>query len=84
MNQDLTALTAAGTAVAVAVTVMARTLRPSGQHRAPRAMVRPVEALDQTEAHCPVEHRTTLHVRFATGGAMCLACRHQTTTGGNT
>lgn len=36
MSQYLAALAGAGTTVAVAVTVMARTFRPTGRHRAPR------------------------------------------------
>lgn len=76
MSQYLAALTGAGTVVAVGVTFLARTLRPTGQHRAPRPLLRPVEALDQVEAHCPAEHRPTLHIRFATGGAQCLDCRN--------
>ncbi|MFI6279623.1 hypothetical protein [Streptomyces sp. NPDC050988] len=49
----------------------------SGRHRKPRTLLRPVEALDQAEAWCPVEHRKTLHLRFSSGGAMCLDCRRE-------
>ncbi|MFI2632583.1 hypothetical protein ACH5A2_19625 [Streptomyces collinus] len=41
----------------------------------PAPMLRPVEALERFEARCLVERRTTLHVKFRTGGAMCLDCR---------
>jgi hypothetical protein len=41
----------------------------------PAPLLRPVEALERFEARCLVERRTTLHVKFRTGGAMCLDCR---------
>lgn len=83
MSQFLAAVTGAGTVVAVGVTFLARTFRPSGLHRAPRPLLRPVEAMDRAEAHCPVEHQSTPHVRFATGGAMCLNCRPTNTVQGD-
>ncbi|MFF7485588.1 hypothetical protein ACFZBC_08830 [Streptomyces luteogriseus] len=66
---------AGGAAVARAwVTPVSR-----GRHRAtapaPAPLLRPIEALDQFEARCVPEGRTTLYVRFRTGAAMCLDCR---------
>ncbi|MFD8805621.1 hypothetical protein [Streptomyces sp. NPDC059597] len=49
------------------------------RHRA--GLVRPMEALTQREQWCLAEHRPTLHVQFALGGAMCLDCRTQLTGG---
>ncbi|NUO43697.1 MAG: hypothetical protein HOV82_16865 [Streptomyces sp.] len=68
--------------VLAGLTVLARTLpaRPRTA-TASAELLRPIEALDQVEAHCPYERRTTLHVRFAMGGTQCLECRaHLTTT----
>ncbi|MFI0268610.1 hypothetical protein [Streptomyces luteogriseus] len=62
--------------LAVAVVLVSRAVRPgTGARRGTVPMLRPIEALDQFEARCVPEGRTTLHVRFATGGAMCLDCR---------
>lgn len=69
---------------AVAGVLIARAVRPgTGAQRAPEALLRPVQALAQIEAWCVVEHRPALHVRFATGGLMCLDCRTTTTTLGD-
>jgi hypothetical protein len=67
--------------VMVGLTLIARALpaRSHGLHRAPRQLLRPIEALDQFEARCPIERRRTLHVRFALGGVQCLDCRRDFT-----
>lgn len=69
------------------LTAIARTWPgPTGQHRAPHPMLRPIEALDQFEAHCLAEDRPTLHIRLRLGGELCTECRNPstntTTTGG--
>ena len=74
MSAYLAALTAAGTAITVGVIAMARSW-PQPASPAPQPMLRPVEALDQFEARCPIEQRQTLHVRFSMGGVQCLECR---------
>lgn len=57
--------------------------RGRGRHRAaavpvqaPTPLLRPIEALDRFEAHCPIEHRPTLHIRLRTGCVVCLECRN--------
>ncbi|MFI5687840.1 hypothetical protein [Streptomyces sp. NPDC051636] len=80
MSAYLTALAGAMTAVGVGAVAMGRSWPgTTGRHRAgdpaPTPLLRPVEALDRFEARCPVELRTTLHVRFRTGGVQCLDCR---------
>ncbi|MEV7389574.1 hypothetical protein [Streptomyces sp. NPDC091215] len=55
---------------------------PSGQHRAPHPLLRPAEALDQFEAHCPAEDRPTLHIRLRLGGELCTECRNPDQAGG--
>ncbi|MFI6251463.1 hypothetical protein [Streptomyces sp. NPDC051016] len=49
-----------------------------GRHRSltPAQLLRPVQALEQFEAHCPVEHRQTLHTRLGSGGVLCMDCRN--------
>ena len=62
--------------LAVAVALVSRAVRPgAGPRRGTVPMLRPVEALERFEARCVAERRTTLHIRFRTGGAMCLDCR---------
>lgn len=53
-------------------------VRPAqtGRHRAPHPMLRPVEALDQFEAHCPIEDRPTLQIRLRLGGELCMECHN--------
>lgn len=51
--------------------------RKPGRHRtAPGPLLRPVEALDRFEAHCPAEDRPTLHIRLRLGGELCTECRN--------
>lgn len=84
MSQFAAALGAAITTVGVGSVIVARSWPvPTGRHRATRPadeeqLLRPVEALDQTEAHCPVQDRPTLQLRLATGGMCCTECRHST------
>lgn len=69
--------------VAVAAAGIARAARPgTGIRRTQDPLLRPIEALDQFEARCVAERRRTLHVRFRSGGAMCLDCRTNLTAGG--
>lgn len=69
--------------VAVAAAGITRAVRPStGIRRTQTPLLRPIEALDQFEARCIAERRPTLHIRFATGGVMCLDCRARVTAGG--
>lgn len=78
MNPEIAIAAAVLMAALIAAVLAGRWyVRPekAGRHRAPRTLLRPVEALDQSEAWCPVEHRKTLHLRFAGGGDMCLECR---------
>lgn len=82
MSQFAAALGAAITAVGVGGVLIARSWpAPAGRHRATAdiSLLRPVEAVDQIEAHCPVQDRNTLHLRLATGGLICTECRHTTT-----
>lgn len=83
MSQYAAALAAAITTVGVGATIIARNWPVSdGRHRATDpTLLRPVEALDQTEAHCPVQGRNTLQLLLTTGGMCCTECRH-TSTGG--
>ena len=55
--------------------------RAHGRHRATQTapagpLVRPIEALDQFESHCPTEDRPTLHIRLRLGGDLCTECRN--------
>jgi hypothetical protein len=96
VSQYLTALTGAGTAIAVGMTIAARSWTriepaevPTGRHRGkherlvPLAdLMRPTEALDQFEADCPAEDRPTLHIRLRVGGELCTECRNSNLTEG--
>ncbi|MEV7793373.1 hypothetical protein AB0O68_15475 [Streptomyces sp. NPDC087512] len=84
MSQFAAALGGAVTAVGVGAVMVARnwpvpTGRRRARHAADTELLRPVEALDQTEAHCPVQDRPTLQLQLATGGMCCTECRHTTT-----
>lgn len=89
MSDYITALTGAGTAMAVGLTSMARALpvRPKGRHRAPRPAVQSVlnevslnELLDGGEVECngfefcPAEQRTTFHAIRRDGSRRCWTC----------
>jgi len=89
VSEYVTALTGAGTAMAVSLTTVARALpvRPKGRHRAPRPAVQSVlneaslnELLDGGEvegndfAHCPAEQRTTFHAIRRDGSRRCWTC----------
>lgn len=88
MSTLATALAGALTAVGVGSVSLARSWpQPRrGRHRATRQagkefvpldeLLRPIEALDQFEAHCPIEDRPTLQVRLRLGGALCTECRN--------
>jgi NAD-dependent SIR2 family protein deacetylase len=85
MSDFVTAMTGAGLTVAVGLTAIARSVRPSGRHRAPRPaaeteLLRPVEALDAFEAYCPAEDRPTLQLHLRLGGSVCTECHNPTTT----
>ncbi|MFE6408198.1 hypothetical protein ACFVOR_14830 [Streptomyces sp. NPDC057837] len=91
MNQFAAALAGAVTAVGVGSVVLARCWPlPTGRHPAPRPaadteVLRPADAPERFEAHCPAEDRPTLQIRLRPGGAMCTECRNPTTattTGG--
>jgi hypothetical protein len=63
--------------LAVAVVLVARAVRPgSGHRRSLAAALPPVEVLGKSEAHCLIEQRPTLHVRFRCGVVRCLECRN--------
>ncbi|MEU5624235.1 hypothetical protein [Streptomyces tendae] len=82
MSDFVTAMTGAGLTVAVGITAIARSVRPTGRHRAPRPAaepLRPVEAVDQFEAYCPAEDRPTLQLHLRLGGSVCTECRNDTT-----
>ncbi|MFE6634717.1 hypothetical protein ACFVFT_14730 [Streptomyces tendae] len=81
MSDFVTAMTGAGLTVAVGLTAIARSVRPTGRHRAPRPaadtqLLRPAEALDQFEAYCPAEDRRTLQLRLRLGGVRCTECHN--------
>ncbi|MFF7553618.1 hypothetical protein ACFZA9_12110 [Streptomyces olivaceus] len=85
MSDFAFAMTGAACTAGAGAALIYRALAPTGRHRAPRAaadgqLLRPVEALDQLEAHCPVQDRPTLQLRLTTGGQCCTECRHTTTT----
>lgn len=80
MSPETTIAAAVLMAALIAAALVARWYvrpEPIARHRAPRTLQRPVEALDRTEKWCSVEHRPTLHVRFAGGGDMCMDCRRE-------
>ncbi|MEU7399963.1 hypothetical protein [Streptomyces sp. NPDC044948] len=84
MSDFVTAMTGAGLTVAVGLTAIARSVRPTGRHRAPRTaaeatLLRPVEALDASRAYCPAEDRDTLQLHLRLGGVRCTECRNDPT-----
>lgn len=77
MSGFATALAGAITAIGVGAVAMARSWpAPTNRTPTPDGLLRPVEALDQVEARCPVEGRTTLQVRLRLGGLLCTECRN--------
>jgi hypothetical protein len=98
MSQYLTALTGAGTAIAVGMTLAARSWTriepvevPTGRHRGrpderlvPLAdLMRPTQVLDEFEAYCPAEDRPTLQIRLRVDDScLCTECRNRGLTEG--
>lgn len=83
MNEFAAALGGTVTTLIVGATAIWRSWPvPSGRHRAgdtqPAPLLRPVEALNEVEAYCPVQDRDTLQLALSTGGTCCSECRHTT------
>lgn len=88
MSHYLTALTGAGTTIAVGLTYLARSLTriepasiPSGRHRGrPDEAIVPLaetDPVDRFKTYCPAEGRRTEHVWLHAGGELCVECRNR-------